>query len=78
MRKTRPPSLTTLLALTVPLFLTMTPAMVFEHATIRDLAAAVGGTAAPETGDRSHAPMSASGLDADTLAQLTSAWNSRQ
>ncbi|MBS9534547.1 amino acid adenylation domain-containing protein [Mycobacterium sp. M1] len=58
--------------------LTMTPAMVFEHATIGELAVAVGGPAAAATDDRSHAPMSASGLDADALAQLTSAWNGRQ
>lgn len=54
-----------------------TPAMVFEHMTIGDLAAAVDrGAAAPTEApaDRDYTPMSASGLDAGALASLTASW----
>ena len=60
----------------------LTPAMVFEHLTIGELAAAVtaagdtSSTAAgdPAAPDRTYAPMSASGLSDDTLARLTATW----
>jgi mycobactin peptide synthetase MbtE len=63
--------------------LTMTPAMVFENLTIAELAAAVDlvteqivveqdSDPTPES-----KPMSASGLDADTLAALTASWQNQ-
>ncbi|GFG67818.1 putative peptide synthetase MbtE [Mycobacterium kubicae] len=60
--------------------LALTPAMVFEHMTIAELAAAVdaaGDSAAAEadsTPTPQAEPMSASGLDADALAALTASW----
>ena len=61
--------------------LALTPAMVFEHMTIAELAAAVD-TAADQPAAESDsasapqsAPMSASGLDADALAQLSASWH---
>lgn len=64
--------------------LALTPVMVFEHATIADLAGAVdagaGQSAAepdsPPESDQTpaSAPMSASGLNEDALAQLTASW----
>ncbi len=59
--------------------LTLTPAMVFEHLTIGELAAAVDAATANTT-DRPHTapdytPMSASGLSADALAELSTAWS---
>lgn len=57
-----------------------TPAMVFEHMTIGELAAAVDRTADgaehPTDGqvEQDYTPMSASGLDADALAALTASW----
>ncbi len=57
-----------------------TPAMVFEHMTIGELAAAVdqaANTAAEPTqmpAGEDYTPMSASGLDADALAALTASW----
>lgn len=56
--------------------LALTPAMVFEHMTIGELAAAVD-AAAPQveaTPEQEYTPMSASGLSADALADLTAAW----
>ncbi|ORW09560.1 non-ribosomal peptide synthetase [Mycobacterium kyorinense] len=56
--------------------LALTPAMVFEHMTIGELAAAVD-AAAPQgnsTSGQQYTPMSASGLSADALAELTAAW----
>jgi mycobactin peptide synthetase MbtE len=60
--------------------LTLTPAMVFEHTTIAELAAAVDAAADQSAADgdsvpgRQSEPMSASGLDADALAELTASW----
>jgi mycobactin peptide synthetase MbtE len=60
--------------------LTMTPAMVFEHMTIAELAAAVDAGAGRPAAEQDSAPpqqsqpMSASGLDADALAALTASW----
>ncbi len=57
-----------------------TPAMVFEHMTIGELAAAVDGAAdttqepTDVPADQDYTPMSASGLDADALASLTASW----
>ncbi|GLD01456.1 putative peptide synthetase MbtE [Mycobacterium kiyosense] len=63
--------------------LALTPAMVFEYLTLAELAAAVDAageqptaTSDPEAQPQS-APMSASGLDADALAALSAAWQSR-
>ncbi|MFE1593279.1 amino acid adenylation domain-containing protein [Nocardia sp. NPDC058705] len=59
--------------------LALTPQLVFECATITELAAAVD-AAAPETEEPeqvSHAPMSASGLEADALSALTAAWSAQ-
>jgi mycobactin peptide synthetase MbtE len=61
--------------------LTLTPAMVFEHMSIAELAAAVDAAAdqlaaEPDSAAAQEAaPMSASGLDADALAQLAASWN---
>ncbi|WP_433661678.1 amino acid adenylation domain-containing protein [Nocardia sp. CA-128927] len=65
--------------------LPLTPQLVFEHLTIAELAAAVDAAAeqpAPESdsaqpGQVEHAPMSASGLDADALAALTASWQAK-
>lgn len=60
--------------------LTFTPAMVFEHMTIAELAAAVDAAAenpAPETDsarEQEYTPMSTSGLSADALAELGASW----
>ncbi len=60
--------------------LPFTPAMVFEHMTIAELAAAVDTAAeqaAAETEsppEQGSSPMSASGLSADALAKLTASW----
>ncbi len=60
--------------------LALTPAMVFEHLTLTELAAAVDAAADQPAaqGDSApqprSAPMSASGLDADALAELTASW----
>lgn len=56
--------------------LALTPAMVFEHMTIGELAAAVDAAAPQEdsTSEQQYTPMSASGLSADALAELTAAW----
>ncbi|MFE6862851.1 amino acid adenylation domain-containing protein [Nocardia sp. NPDC057668] len=62
--------------------LALTPQLVFEHLTIAELAAAVSATESADpqpdsaAGPRS-APMSASGLDAEALAALTTAWQER-
>lgn len=64
--------------------LALTPAMVFEHATIGELAAAVDATTdspaaqADSTLGGDYTPMSTSGLSADALADLTAAWENRQ
>jgi mycobactin peptide synthetase MbtE len=63
--------------------LTMTPPMVFEHMTIAELAAAVDTAAdqpaaeADSLPQREYTPMSASGLSADALAELTAAWENQ-
>ncbi|GAD82546.1 non-ribosomal peptide synthetase [Nocardia asteroides NBRC 15531] len=63
--------------------LPMTPQLVFECATITELAAAVDAAAAAgpapaeEPEQVSHAPMSASGLESDALSALTAAWNAQ-
>ncbi|MQY24926.1 non-ribosomal peptide synthetase [Nocardia aurantia] len=61
--------------------LPLTPQLVFEHATIAELAAAVDAEAAQEVpaevarpADERHEAMSVSGLDAATLAALESSW----
>jgi mycobactin peptide synthetase MbtE len=60
--------------------LKLTARMVFEHPVLADLAAAVD-TRAAEAGDAAepddvhHAPMSASGLSADELAELAASWS---
>lgn len=64
--------------------LVLTPAMVFEHMSLGDLAAAVDAATAAAAGEPAtpqesgpeptYTPMSASGLDADALADLTAAW----
>ena len=60
--------------------LALTPAMVFEHMTIAELAAAVDAAADQPAANsdsapaQHSAPMSASGLDADALAQLSASW----
>jgi mycobactin peptide synthetase MbtE len=66
--------------------LAMTPPMVFEHLTIAELAAAVSSVPAaadqpaaqPESAasvpGQEYTPMSASGLSADALAELTASW----
>ncbi|MFD5178397.1 amino acid adenylation domain-containing protein [Nocardia sp. NPDC058379] len=63
--------------------LPLTPQMVFEYFTITELAAAVDAAAAAEQPNAeepeqvSHAPMSASGLEADALSALTAAWQAQ-
>ncbi|WP_421845084.1 amino acid adenylation domain-containing protein [Mycobacterium sp.] len=60
--------------------LALVPAMVFEHMTIGELAAAVDAAAdqlpaeSDSAADQDYAPMSASGLTADALAELTASW----
>jgi mycobactin peptide synthetase MbtE len=60
--------------------LAMTPPMVFEHMTISELAAAVDAAADRPAGQpdlepqQEYTPMSASGLSADALADLTASW----
>jgi mycobactin peptide synthetase MbtE len=60
--------------------LVLTPAMVFEHATIAELAGAVDAAAdfpaasADSAPAQEYTPMSASGLSADALADLTASW----
>ncbi|KAA1249897.1 non-ribosomal peptide synthetase, partial [Mycobacterium simiae] len=58
--------------------LAFTPAMVFEHMTIAELAAAVDAAAEPRSGAtdlaQDYTPMSASGLDPDVLATLAASW----
>lgn len=63
--------------------LVLTPPMVFGHTTIGELAAAVDATAdqpaeqAEPAPWQQSAPMSASGLSADALAELTASWESQ-
>ncbi|MFC4377401.1 amino acid adenylation domain-containing protein [Nocardia halotolerans] len=57
--------------------LALTPQMVFECATITELAAAVDAAQAAAAEQISHAPMSASGLEADALSALTAAWSAQ-
>jgi mycobactin peptide synthetase MbtE len=60
--------------------LALTPAMVFEHMTITELAAAVDTAADLSSANadsalaQEYTPMSASGLSADALADLTASW----
>ncbi|MEV0075818.1 amino acid adenylation domain-containing protein [Nocardia neocaledoniensis] len=64
--------------------LPLTPQLVFECATITELAAAVDAAASAEQPSTeepeqvSHAPMSASGLEADALSALTAAWSAQR
>ncbi|MEV0333132.1 amino acid adenylation domain-containing protein [Nocardia sp. NPDC050717] len=64
--------------------LPLTPQLVFECATITELAAAVDAAAASEPAKTeepeqvTHAPMSASGLDSDALSALTAAWSAQE
>ncbi|WP_068273905.1 non-ribosomal peptide synthetase [Aldersonia kunmingensis] len=62
--------------------LPLTPQMVFEYFTIADLAAAVDEAIAnpPEVSadEQEHAPMSTSGLDAETLAALASSFSAQR
>ena len=61
--------------------LPLTPPMVFEHMTIAELAAAVDAAAdqpvaEPDSAQvQDYTPMSASGLSADALADLTASWH---
>ena len=58
--------------------LAMTPPMVFEHMTIAELAAAIdeaAKAAPPSAPQPEYRPMSASGLSADALAELTASWH---
>nr|QIE08767.1 non-ribosomal peptide synthetase [Nocardia sp.] len=57
--------------------LALTPQMVFECATITELAAAVDAARVAAAEQVSHAPMSASGLEADALSALTTAWSAQ-
>ncbi|MGW6699398.1 amino acid adenylation domain-containing protein [Nocardia sp. NPDC055049] len=62
--------------------LPLSPQLVFECATITELAAAVDAAAgdathADEPEQVSHAPMSASGLESDALSALTAAWSAQ-
>ncbi|MFD3507520.1 amino acid adenylation domain-containing protein [Nocardia sp. NPDC058666] len=60
--------------------LALTPQLIFECATITELAAAVDAAAGAQTEEPeqvSHAPMSASGLEADALSALTAAWSAQ-
>ncbi|MEU8896800.1 amino acid adenylation domain-containing protein [Nocardia sp. NPDC048505] len=60
--------------------LPLTPQLIFEYFTIAELAAAVDDALAnPPVAEAEleHAPMSASGLDADALAALQSSWTQR-
>ncbi len=61
--------------------LALTPQLVFECATITELAAAVDAAAGAATTEEpeqvSHAPMTASGLEADALSALTAAWSAQ-
>ncbi|MFE3319068.1 amino acid adenylation domain-containing protein [Nocardia sp. NPDC059195] len=61
--------------------LALTPQLVFECASITELAAAVdaaaGAAKAEEPAQVSHAPMSASGLEADALSALSAAWSAQ-
>ncbi|MGQ4597194.1 amino acid adenylation domain-containing protein [Nocardia sp. R6R-6] len=57
--------------------LALTPQLVFEHRTIAELAAAVDAAADQPTPQPESAPMSASGLDADALAALTTSWQAQ-
>jgi mycobactin peptide synthetase MbtE len=58
----------------------LTPAMVFAHTTLAELAAAVDAAADPPVAEADSAsappaqPMDASGLDADALAALAASW----
>ncbi|OBA61149.1 hypothetical protein A5647_11695 [Mycobacterium sp. 1100029.7] len=64
--------------------LSVTPAMIFESASIAELAAAADAAGDPTAAEadsepvRQYTPMSASGLSADALAELTAAWENRQ
>lgn len=58
----------------------LTARMIFEHPTVCELAAVLDdldGTE-PDPGDAAHAPMSASGLTAEELAELSASWTSMQ
>jgi mycobactin peptide synthetase MbtE len=63
--------------------LAMTPPMVFEHMTIAELAAAVDAAAdqpateADSGAAQEYTPMSAAGLSADALVDLTAAWENQ-
>jgi mycobactin peptide synthetase MbtE len=61
--------------------LAMNPPMVFEHMTIAELAAAIdaakdqSAAKADSVPEQEYTPMSASGLSADALAELTASWH---
>ncbi|HEU4360687.1 MAG TPA: condensation domain-containing protein, partial [Mycobacterium sp.] len=60
--------------------LALSPAMVFEHLTIGELAAAVDQAAVPgdePLPDDNYTPMSASGLSTEALADLSAAWQNQ-
>ncbi|WP_328409188.1 non-ribosomal peptide synthetase [Nocardia sp. NBC_00403] len=65
--------------------LALTPQLVFEYMTVAELAAAVDAAAdqpaaasnSEAAAQQEHAPMSASGLDADALAALTASWQAQ-
>jgi len=61
----------------------LTARMVFEYPTVHELAAAIEARSVAETQgapgeDREHAPMTVSGLSAEELAELTTAWSTSQ
>jgi mycobactin peptide synthetase MbtE len=60
--------------------LRLTARMIFEHPTVCELAAVLDSldTAEPDSGGTEHAPMSASGLSAEELADLTASWTAMQ
>ena len=59
--------------------LPLTARMVFEHPTIRDLAAAVDSAGDASNDDAArHEPMTASGLTPDELTAVTALWTSSQ
>ncbi|BBZ32875.1 non-ribosomal peptide synthetase [Mycolicibacterium confluentis] len=64
--------------------LTLKARMVFEHPVLHELAAAVDAgpaqtvTSVESTDETRHAPMAASGLSADELAELTASWGGPQ
>ena len=60
--------------------LRLTARLIFEHPTLCELAGLLDGLDSdePNPADTEHAPMSASGLSAEELAELTASWNAMQ